>query len=215
MVTASATAGCRAAAADRNDRPAIAQCGPASRRAAARHKQALAPDQHRLHCSPADLVPPARQVTVPPGLSATIRQRRWPVSGSVNSSARRPCCCAHSLPLSHDDVRRLADEARQNSTLVLLRAYCGLRWGELVALRVADVDFLRRRIHVHTNPVQLGAQFAVWETKGHEARWVPDPQFVVDWLARHCESRERDHLVFSGPAGNNLPRPKSKGGWIA
>lgn len=38
--------------------------------------------------------------------------------------------------LTHTQVQLLATEARFNSTLVLLLAYTGLRWGEAVALRV-------------------------------------------------------------------------------
>lgn len=34
----------------------------------------------------------------------------------------------------------------------------GLRWGEAAALRVSDVDFLRRRIELHRNAVTVGKQ---------------------------------------------------------
>jgi integrase len=35
-------------------------------------------------------------------------------------------------------------------------AYCGLKWGEAIGLRVRDVEFPRRRLSVHENAVQLG-----------------------------------------------------------
>ena len=54
--------------------------------------------------------------------------------------------------LSADDVHRLAGESGQHRALVLVLAYCGLRWGEAVALRVADVEFLRRRLSVQRMP---------------------------------------------------------------
>lgn len=36
--------------------------------------------------------------------------------------------------------------------LVLVLACCGLRWGEAVALRVRDIEFLRRRFRCHREP---------------------------------------------------------------
>ena len=42
--------------------------------------------------------------------------------------------------LGHDAVARLADESGDHRTLVLTLAYTGVRWGELVALRVRHVD---------------------------------------------------------------------------
>ena len=54
--------------------------------------------------------------------------------------------------LSPEDVGRLAVESRQHRALVLVLSYCGIRWGEAVALRVRDVQFLRRRLSVHETP---------------------------------------------------------------
>jgi integrase len=64
--------------------------------------------------------------------------------------------------LSADDVHRLANECGEHHrALVLVLAYCGLRWGEAIGLRVRDVEFLRRRISAHENAVQLGIDHAV------------------------------------------------------
>lgn len=115
--------------------------------------------------------------------------------------------------LSADDVRRLADESGEHRVLVLTLAYCGLRWGEAVALKVRDVQFLRRRISVSENAVQLGVDHAVGPTKGREARSVPVPQFVLNELSVRCAGKDADDLVF-GDDGY-LPRPKSNGGWFA
>ena len=77
--------------------------------------------------------------------------------------------------LSLADVQRLADECGEHRTLVLTLAYCGIRWGEAIALRVSDIEFLRRRLSVHENAVQLGVDHAVGPTKGRTARSVPVP----------------------------------------
>lgn len=51
--------------------------------------------------------------------------------------------------LTDAQVWQLASEAGPDKGLiVLVLVYCGLRWGELAGLHVADIDTLRRRIHV-------------------------------------------------------------------
>jgi integrase len=91
--------------------------------------------------------------------------------------------------LSADDVHRLADESGQHRALVLVLAYCGVRWGEAVAMRVRDVEFLRRRISVSENAVQLSVNHAVGPTKGRKARSVPVPAFVLDKLSVQCQGK--------------------------
>src|ERR1700682_921975 len=48
--------------------------------------------------------------------------------------------------LDHQQVADLASKCGEYDALVLVLAYCGLRWGEVTALKVADVDFDRARI---------------------------------------------------------------------
>ena len=98
--------------------------------------------------------------------------------------------------LASDDVARLADESRQHRTLVLMLAYTGIRWGEAVALKVHDVEFLRRRLSVSENAVQLGVDHAVGPTKGRQARSVPVPGFVLDALSVQCAGKAPGELVF-------------------
>jgi integrase len=92
--------------------------------------------------------------------------------------------------LSADDVHRLA--------------YCGVRWGEAVALRVRDVEFLRRRLSVSENAVQLSVNHAVGPTKGRKARSVPVPACVLDDLSVKCEGKAPGDLVF--PRRPGVPR---------
>jgi integrase len=86
--------------------------------------------------------------------------------------------------------------------------------GEAIPLRVRDVEFLKSRMMVHQNTVQLGVDHAVGPTKGRNARSVPVPSFVLDELAKHCKGKAADALVFSGRDGRYLPRPKSRDGWF-
>ena len=52
-------------------------------------------------------------------------------------------------------------------TLAFVLAYTGIRWGEAVALKVRDVEFLRWRLSVSSeNAVQLGMDHAVGRRPG-------------------------------------------------
>lgn len=117
--------------------------------------------------------------------------------------------------LTAEDVHRLADESGEHRALVLTLAYTGVRWGEAIGLRVRDVGFLRRRLAVHENAVQLGVDHAVGPTKGRKARSVPVPEFVLNELSVQCRGKGPTDLVFVASAGGYLPRPKSSGGWFA
>jgi integrase len=116
--------------------------------------------------------------------------------------------------LTADDVAALADAAGRHGALVLVLAYCGLRWGEAIALKVRDIEFLRRRLNVHENAVQIGTHHAVGPTKGRESRSVPVPGFVLDELSAQCQGKASGELVFTGRDGGYLPRPKSSNGWF-
>jgi integrase len=115
--------------------------------------------------------------------------------------------------LSAEDVGRLAGESGQHRVLVLVLAYCGIRWGEAIALRVRDVQFLRRRLSVHDDAVQIGVRHAVGQTKSRAERSVPVAQFVLDELSVQCRGKDMSDLVF-GDGTNYMPRPKSSNGWF-
>ena len=117
--------------------------------------------------------------------------------------------------LTHQQVGALAAAAAEHEALVLLLAYTGLRWGEAIGLRVSDLDMLRRRASISENAVQSGAQIHVGTPKAHKQRTVPLPEFLLTYLARQCEGRGRDDLLFPGDDSGHLRRPHPESGWFA
>jgi len=105
--------------------------------------------------------------------------------------------------LSHEQVRELADAAKY-PTVVRVLAYCGLRWGEMAALRVMDVDHLRRRLKVTLNAVEVAGSIVVGTPKTHRGREVPFPRFVADALKASCAGKSPEDLLFPGPSGDHL-----------
>ncbi|MGV0694256.1 site-specific integrase [Mycobacterium intracellulare] len=147
-------------------------------------------------------------------LSDAVKARRLAVNPARGVENLPRKTARRHVYLSAQDVQRLADESDEHRALVLTLAYTGIRWGEAVALRVRDIEFLRRRLTVHENAVQLGVDHAVGPTKGRKARSVPVPAFVLDELSVRCQDKAPDDLVFSATDGKFLPRPKSSGGWF-
>lgn len=117
--------------------------------------------------------------------------------------------------LTEADVCRLAEECGRYADLVLTLAFTGLRWGEAIALTVADVEFLKRRISVHRNAVQVGQEFEVGTTKGKENRMVPVAASVLSRLAARCEGKGAGDLLFPARNGGYLKRPSyDSTGWF-
>ena len=101
--------------------------------------------------------------------------------------------------LTHAQVQQLADECGEHSTLIYVLGYTGLRWGEVAALRVRDVDLMRRRLHVERAMAEVRGQAVIGTPKDHDRRSVPVPAFLVDDLAAAMAGRDPDALAFPAP----------------
>lgn len=73
---------------------------------------------------------------------------------------------------------------RYRATAVVA-AGCGLRQGEVFGLRVQDVDFLRRQLHVEQQVKLLHGKVILDRPNGGKTRTVPLPTSVADELAGH------------------------------
>jgi len=109
----------------------------------------------------------------------------------------------------------LADEVGRYRSLVYLLGTVGLRWGEAAALRVGDVDFLRRRIALHRNAVVIGRQVHVGSLKSGKNRTVVLPRFVADELAVTAEGKGRDELLWPNVIGGYLAPPAARDSWLS
>lgn len=106
--------------------------------------------------------------------------------------------------LRHDEVLRLADAAGAYRPVILVLAYCGLRWGELAALRVRNVDLLKRRLVVEESVGEVNGRLVFGTTKTHATRSVPVPGFLGEELALAMVGKSRDDLLFGSPQGEPL-----------
>jgi integrase len=116
--------------------------------------------------------------------------------------------------LTADDVHRLADEAGDRGALVLVLGFCGLRWGEAIALKTRDVEFLRRRLSVSASAMRVGGRPVIGTPKTGKARSVPVPGFVLDALSVQCTGKGPDDLVFPGVDGGYMGSVHLTRGWF-
>jgi integrase len=90
----------------------------------------------------------------------------------------------------------------------VVAAGCGLRQGEAFGLRVRDVDFLRRQLHVEQQVKIVRSTIVLDRPKGGKSRTVPLPDLVAIELAEHLRRHpaEGDELVFTSREHNPINR---------
>jgi integrase len=99
--------------------------------------------------------------------------------------------------LTHEQLHRLALASGRFRTFVLVLGYCGLRFGEAAALRVADVDTEARRIRVRRSVTYVRKLGLVeGETKNHTSRTVPVPSFLAKLLETEVVDKDGSGLAF-------------------
>lgn len=76
----------------------------------------------------------------------------------------------------------------KHKTLLSLVYSCGLRIGEALKLRLLDINYERRFMHVRC-------------AKGSKDRYVPIPKQMVDLLVRYVQSCKPKEYVFEGQRG--------------
>jgi integrase len=110
--------------------------------------------------------------------------------------------------LTVEQVEALAHESGEDRLVVLVLAYCAIRWGELAGLRVKRVDLLRRRLDVAEAASEVSGR-VVWGTpKSHASRSMPIVRSIVrsiaDELGAVLAGRGPDDVVFPAPEGGVL-----------
>jgi integrase len=100
---------------------------------------------------------------------------------------------------------------KRHPEVVPFLAYTGLRWGEMAALRVQDVDMLRRRVNVSRSVTEAGK--LVWRApKTGERRSVPFPAVLADELAALMAGKgPRRFAVHEHPRRGTAQQPLPPG----
>ncbi|MGO9750198.1 MAG: tyrosine-type recombinase/integrase [Solirubrobacteraceae bacterium] len=126
----------------------------------------------------------------------------------VEALARALAAGAHRDPqaqaVGDDELAARAAEDAQDGELVRVAANCGLRRGELIALRWRDVDFTGAKLTVRR---ALSGDVMTNSTKSGRAREVPLPDqaaAALDRLSRRLDYTGPDEYVFVSRFGRRL-----------
>ncbi len=107
--------------------------------------------------------------------------------------------------LTHEQVEALAAAAGEHALLLLVLAYCGIRWGEVSGLKAGRVQVAARRLRiVQAYTRKRGGGLLLKDVKNHEKRSVPLLGSLVDDLRGAIKGRGRDALVFPGADGEPM-----------
>lgn len=151
---------------------------------------------------------PARVTKIYRVFSAVMK--RAVASGRIAASP----AAGHELPqraddddhvyLSHDQVEALADAAGEHRLLVLVLAYCGIRWSEAAAIKAGRVQGEARRIRIVQAYSDVKGALELGPVKNHEKRSVPLPRSFAAELHERVKDLPTDRLAFTAPGGGPL-----------
>lgn len=118
--------------------------------------------------------------------------KRNPVALTRPPKVERKQMEAYSAP----QTAVLLDELRASRVFipVLLAALCGMRRGEIIALRWKDIDLAGAVIAVTRSAEQVGTEVRYKETKSGKARTVALSSTVLEELRRHRLSQAEEQL---------------------
>lgn len=154
----------------------------------------------------------------------TVRAQSYAVLASIMRSAveeddhieETPCTIrgaatqprpARKDPLTAEQVMALVGAINgRYSALVAVLGFCGLRFGEAVGLKRADVDLEARTIKVRGQIVRTKAGLLAQDRPKTAAgvRTVPIPRRVVPFLRKHLAEHAGPDLVFPAATGGAL-----------
>lgn len=119
------------------------------------------------------------------------------------------------VPLTGEQLAALISASPDAATEIRLMVQTGIRWGEMVALRVSDVDAKRRRLRVHRGYVEVDGQRIVQEVKSGRGREVPLSGPMLRELRDLSKGRAGGEPLLPGPRGDGWTRTMWDRRWSA
>jgi integrase len=146
-------------------------------------------------------------------LSAAVASKRLP-SNPMDDIRLPAAASKRRRYLSAEEVEQFADAAGDRHKLVVyVLAYTGLRIGELAALRIKDVDTVRRRLRVEESMTEVNGKTVFSDPKDYQRRTVPYPSFLQDMIVDQVKERDPDDFLFASPKGGVLRYRNMRRGW--
>jgi integrase len=106
--------------------------------------------------------------------------------------------------LTVEELKALAVHCGKFQDMVLFMGTCGLRWAEVVGLRVSDFTNDSRTVVVSHSLSEISGKFYETTTKTEMDRLIFIPKSISEQLKKRVESLNNDDLVFSNERGRPL-----------
>lgn len=105
--------------------------------------------------------------------------------------------------LTHAEVSELAKCAQDSWLIILFMAYTGVRFGEVSALQIRDIDLLRNRVLVRRAVSDVNGKLLEVTPKSGLGRDIPIPELLRQGLRERIEqlAGKPDALLFASPQG--------------
>lgn len=148
-------------------------------------------------------------------MDAAVRDRRVP-DNPCRGLPLPPVQPTKGDRLTHDQVELMIANVRgpREELIVLILAYCGLRWSELAGLRVREIDLARRRLNIVQVIVTTDSGLVVKAPKSYQHRSVPMPPFVAEAVERAMKSKGPDDLLVTSARGTPLRNRNERRSWL-
>jgi integrase len=116
--------------------------------------------------------------------------------------------------LSGVEVEALIHAAGDRGAILLVLTFCGLRFGELAALKVSMVDQVRRRLRIEESVTEVNGALVWSEPKDHQRRTVPWPKFLDAEISTAMKGKAPGDLLFPSPGGGALRVRNMRRDWF-
>lgn len=108
-----------------------------------------------------------------------------------------------------EEVFLLAAHMPEHYRLATIFAcYTGVRMGELIALKVSDLDLEERIAHIERSSVLVDGVVHTGLPKTHEVRDVPLIDLLVSELQEHIKAKKKTDWLFPDPSGDQMVSDK-------
>lgn len=109
-----------------------------------------------------------------------------------------------TMALTPEELTKLAAHCGSFEALVLFAGVTGLRWAEIVGLRVDDINFSTGRAVVDKSLSEVNGIFFEKSTKSGQTRSVVVPRYLHPHLATQMQGKTQADYLFSNTLGNPL-----------
>lgn len=106
--------------------------------------------------------------------------------------------------LSSGELKELANHCGQFKDMILLMGVCGLRWAEVVGLRVSDFSKGCEKLIISRTLSEIGGVFYETTTKTNQDRLIFLPLNLASMLQIRVSKLNMDDLVFANDRGKPM-----------